>query len=59
MREGTAPDASMRIAQESAAIDATFAALAHDEEFQAESVAFAEEAVASGWEALRLAERDS
>ncbi len=46
-------------AQERAAIDAAFAALADDVEFQAESVALAEEAVPGGWEALRLAENEA
>ena len=45
-------------AQERAEIDAAFAALADDHEFQAESVELAEEAVRSGWEALRIAEAD-
>lgn len=38
-------------AQERAAIDAAFAALAGDEKFHAESVQLADEGVASGWEA--------
>ena len=45
-------------AQERAEIDAAFAALADDEEFHAESIAFAEEAVQAGWEALKIAEAD-
>jgi len=43
-------------AQERAEIDAAFAALANDHEFQQESIALAEEAVQSGWEALQVAE---
>jgi hypothetical protein len=46
-------------AQERAEIDAAFATLATDMEAQAECVAFAEEAVQSGWEALQLAEQDA
>jgi hypothetical protein len=45
-------------AQERAEIDEAFAALTEDREFQAESVALAEEAVHAGWEALQLAEAD-
>ena len=45
-------------AQERAEIDAAFAALADDQAFQAESIAIAEEAVQSGWEALQVAEAD-
>jgi Arc/MetJ-type ribon-helix-helix transcriptional regulator len=44
------------IAQERAAIDAAFAALAEDDAFHAESVGIAEEAVPAGWEALQLGE---
>ena len=43
-------------AQERAAIDAAFAAMADDRELQAESIEMAEEAVLSGWEALQIAE---
>ena len=43
-------------AQELAEIDAGFAGMADDEEYQAEALALAEEAVAAGWEALRIAE---
>jgi metal-responsive CopG/Arc/MetJ family transcriptional regulator len=46
-------------AQERAEIDAAFAALASDREFQTESAALAEEAVQSGWEALKIAEADA
>jgi Arc/MetJ-type ribon-helix-helix transcriptional regulator len=46
-------------AQERADIDAAFATLAGDREFQAESADLAEESVQSGWEALRLAETDA
>lgn len=45
-------------ALERAEIDAAFAAAADDRAFQAESVALAEEAVQSGWEALLAAEAD-
>jgi metal-responsive CopG/Arc/MetJ family transcriptional regulator len=45
-------------AQERAEIDAAFAALADDRAFHAESIAIAEEAVQSGWEALKAAEAD-
>jgi hypothetical protein len=45
-------------AQERAEIDEAFAALTEDREFQAESAALAEEAVQSGWEALRESEAD-
>lgn len=41
-----------------AAIDEAFAALAGDDEFQSESVALSEEGIPSGWEALRLGERE-
>ena len=40
-------------ARDRASIDAAFAALAGDEAFHEESRLLAEEAVASGWEALR------
>ena len=43
-------------ALEAAAIDADFAGMADDEEYQAEALALAEESVAAGWEALRIAE---
>jgi metal-responsive CopG/Arc/MetJ family transcriptional regulator len=43
-------------AEEAAAIDADLALMANDEEYQAEALALAEESVAAGWEALRLAE---
>ncbi len=46
-------------AQERAQIDASFAVLADDREFQQESVELAEEAVRSGWEALQIAEADA
>ena len=39
-----------------AEIDAGFAGMADDEEYQAEALALAEESVAAGWEALRIAE---
>ncbi len=42
--------------QEIAAIDAAFAGMANDEEYQAEALALAEESVTAGWEALRIAE---
>ena len=42
-----------------AEIDAAFAALANDHEFQQESIELAEEATISGWEALRAAEADT
>jgi len=43
-------------AAEAAAIDAAFAGMADDAEYRAEALALAEESVAAGWEALRLAE---
>ena len=43
-------------ALEAAAIDADFAGMADDEEHQAEALALAEESIAAGWEALRIAE---
>jgi metal-responsive CopG/Arc/MetJ family transcriptional regulator len=46
-------------AQERAAIDAAFAALAGDEELEAESIELAEESIRSGWEALRVGETDT
>jgi hypothetical protein len=45
-------------ARERAAIDAQIAAIADDEEFLAEGVAMAEEAMAAGWEALLLSEAE-
>jgi hypothetical protein len=42
-----------------AEIDAAFAALANDHEFQQESLELAEEATRSGWEALYIAEADT
>lgn len=42
--------------QERARIDAEYAALADDIEFQAESVQFAEEAAQGSWEALKTGE---
>ena len=52
------PTQHVEAAQERAAIDAAFAALADDQEFQAEAIAMAEEAVLSGWEALQIAEAE-
>ena len=46
-------------AQERADIDAAFAAMADDQELQAESIELAEESVQAGWEALQLAEADA
>ncbi len=43
-------------AEEAAVIDAAFAAMADDEEYQAEARALAEEFAVADWEALRLAE---
>ena len=43
-------------AAEAAAIAADLAGMAEDAEYQAEALALAEESVASGWEALRIAE---
>jgi metal-responsive CopG/Arc/MetJ family transcriptional regulator len=45
-------------AQERAEIDAAFAAMADDQELQAEAVELAEEGVRAGWEALQLAEAE-
>ncbi len=43
-------------ALEAAAIDADFGGMADDEEYQTEALALAEESIAAGWEALRIAE---
>jgi Arc/MetJ-type ribon-helix-helix transcriptional regulator len=45
--------------QERADIDAAFAAMADDQELQAESIKLAEESMQAGWEALQLAEADA
>lgn len=39
-------------------IDAGFLAMATDPDYQADAIVLAEEAVAAGWEALRLSERN-
>lgn len=44
-------------AQDRAAIDAAFAAMATDPHYQREAVIFAEEGVVAGWEAILAAER--
>jgi metal-responsive CopG/Arc/MetJ family transcriptional regulator len=46
-------------AQERSEIDAAFAAMAGDQELQAEAIELAEESVQAGWEALQLAEADA
>jgi Arc/MetJ-type ribon-helix-helix transcriptional regulator len=45
--------------QERADIDAAFAAMADDQELQAESIKLAEASMQAGWEALQLAEADA
>lgn len=44
-------------AQDRAAIDAAFAAMATDPDYQREAVILAEEGVVAGWEAILAAER--